>query len=62
VTIGSRRPGEVEITAGLEAGEFVVIHGALRARHDQEVKIIAVATGDETLEELLQQGIGGPTK
>jgi membrane fusion protein (multidrug efflux system) len=62
VTIGSRRPGEVEITAGLDAGEFVVVHGALRARHDQEVKILAVATGDETLEELLQQGIGGPTK
>jgi hypothetical protein len=47
---------------GLEAGEIVVIHGALRARHDQEVKVIAMCTGDETLEELLQQGIGGPTK
>ena len=32
VKIGARRPGEVEIIDGLKAGEFVIIHGTLRAR------------------------------
>jgi membrane fusion protein (multidrug efflux system) len=58
VTIGARRPGEVEIKEGLEAGEFVVIHGALRIRPDQPVAITAVATGDEALDELLPKGQG----
>ena len=59
VRIGGRRPGEVEILNGLEAGEFVVIHGTLRVRPGQEVKIIAVDTGDESLKQLLDQGAGG---
>jgi membrane fusion protein, multidrug efflux system len=58
VTIGARRPGEVEIREGLEAGEFVVIHGALRVRPDQPVAITAVAKGDESLDELLPKGQG----
>jgi membrane fusion protein (multidrug efflux system) len=58
VTIGARRPGEVEIKEGLEAGEFVVIHGALRVRPDQPVAITAVAKGDESLDELLPKGQG----
>ena len=59
VRIGARRPGEVEIVEGLEAGEVVVIHGTLRARPGQEVEIIAVAAEDESLEQLLQQDVGG---
>jgi membrane fusion protein (multidrug efflux system) len=59
VTIGNRRPGEVEIMAGLDAGELVVIHGTLRARHDQQVKIIAEDSGDQSLKQLLQQRVGG---
>jgi membrane fusion protein (multidrug efflux system) len=58
VTIGARRPGEVEIKEGLEAGEFVVIHGALRVRPDQPVAITAVAKGDESLDALLPKGQG----
>jgi len=58
VTIGARRPGEVEIKEGLEAGEFVVIHGTLRVRPDQPVAITAVAKGDEALDELLPKGQG----
>ena len=58
VTIGARRPGEVEIKEGLEAGEFVVIHGGLRVRPDQPVAITAVAKGDESLDELLPKGQG----
>lgn len=59
VGIGGRRPGEVEILNGLEAGEFVIIHGTLRVRPGQEVKIIAVDTGDKSLKQLLDQGVGG---
>jgi membrane fusion protein (multidrug efflux system) len=42
VTIGGRRPGEVEILDGLEAGEFVVVDGTLRTRPGQPVTVIAV--------------------
>jgi membrane fusion protein (multidrug efflux system) len=55
VQLGSRRPGEVEIVEGLNAGDFVVIHGALKARPGQPVHIVAVKTGEETLEQLLSQ-------
>lgn len=62
VKIGVRRPGEVEIVEGLKAGEVVVIHGTLRARPGQEVQIVAVAAGNESLEQLLQQDGEGRAK
>lgn len=55
VVTGSRRPGEVEIVEGLEAGEFVVVDGTLRARPGQPVTIIAVDGGDEPLARLLNR-------
>lgn len=58
VTTGGRRPGEVEIREGLKAGEFVVIHGTLRAQHGQPVTVIAVDSGDEPLAGLLTQDAG----
>jgi membrane fusion protein, multidrug efflux system len=60
VTIGGRRPGEVEIRAGLRAGEFVVVHGTLRVRPGQEVEIVAVDPGGQNLQQLLEKGKGGP--
>lgn len=62
VIIGARRLGEVEIRDGLKPGEFVVVHGTLHARPGQQVRIIAVAAADESLEHLLRQGSGGPSK
>jgi hypothetical protein len=56
VTIGSRRPGEVEILDGLKTGEFVVVDGVLRTRPGQAVTVIAVDTGNEPLARLLTQG------
>ena len=53
VTIGSRRPGEVEIAEGLAVGEFVVVDGTLRARPGQPVTVMAVDDGDEPLAHLL---------
>jgi len=55
VTIGNRRPGEVEIVEGLEAGEFVVVDGTLRARPGQPVTITAVDGGGEPLAQLLNR-------
>ncbi|RMD90919.1 MAG: efflux RND transporter periplasmic adaptor subunit [Alphaproteobacteria bacterium] len=40
VTTGVRRPGVVEILDGLEAGESVVVAGAVRLRPGQPVRII----------------------
>ena len=59
VKTGSRRPGEVEILAGLRSGEFVITQGALRTRAGQPVKIIAVDSGDESLASLLKQDLSG---
>jgi membrane fusion protein (multidrug efflux system) len=61
VTIGGRRPGEVEILDGLQSGEFVVVHGTLRTRPGQPVTVIAVDSGNEPLARLLnreQKGTG----
>lgn len=40
VKIGLRRPGEVQITQGLSAGEKVVIEGALRLQNGSAVNIL----------------------
>lgn len=39
IRTGRRRPGEVEILAGLEAGERVVVEGTQKARSGQPVAI-----------------------
>ena len=59
VTTGSRRLGEIEILSGLDSGEFVITHGALRVQSGQAVKIIAVDSGDESLTSLLNQNTEG---
>ncbi len=53
VRIGVRRFGDVEILRGLEAGEFVITHGAMRVRPGQELNILSVDDSDESLETLL---------
>ena len=55
VTVGARRPGIVEVVEGLSEGEQVVIHGAMKLRSGSEVRIAAVATGQESLQQLLKQ-------
>ena len=60
VTIGSRRPGEVEILDGLKVGELVIIHGTLRTRPGAPVTIIAVDNGNQPLATLLTQEQAGP--
>lgn len=43
VNVGRRRPGEVEILAGLKAGERVVVEGTLKLRDGTEVRESAIA-------------------
>lgn len=47
VIIGKRRPGSVEITAGLKAGEQVVVEGTSRVRPGARVRITRVMRGAE---------------
>lgn len=41
VTIGERRPGLVEVTAGLTEGEKVIVEGTLRVRDGSSVRIVS---------------------
>lgn len=55
VQLGTRRRGEVEVLAGLAEGDQIICHGTLRVRPGAEVVIKAVASGEESLTELLGQ-------
>lgn len=55
VSIGTRRPGKVEIVAGLEPGELVITDGTLKARPGASVTIRAMDDGTTGLHELLDR-------
>lgn len=59
IRIGSRRPGEVEVLEGLQAGERVISHGTLKVRPGQPVTISAVDDGTRSLAEMLRTLPGG---
>lgn len=46
VTTGARRAGEVEILDGVQAGQSIITHGALKANDGVAVTIEATKTGD----------------
>ncbi len=54
IRIGTRRPGEVEVVAGLQAGDLVISHGTLKVRPDQPVAITATDDGTRPLAEILR--------
>ena len=54
VRIGARRPGEAEVLEGLEEGQLVITHGALRVRPGQAITLRAVDSDARPLAELLQ--------
>jgi len=58
ITIGARRPGQVEVVSGLSAGERVITHG-MGARPGQSVQISAEDDGSRSLPELLRALPGG---
>jgi membrane fusion protein (multidrug efflux system) len=55
VVLGARRKGEVEILKGLELGDLVVTHGAIKVRDGALITILAEEKNNETLSELLQK-------
>ena len=55
IELGARRPGEVEIIKGLEAGEILVTHGTLNISDGAEVTIRAEQSGKETLPDILKK-------
>lgn len=54
IKTGSRRPGEVEVVDGLQAGDKVITHGTLKVKPGKPVTIIAVDDGSLSLPELLE--------
>jgi membrane fusion protein (multidrug efflux system) len=64
VRIGTRRPGEVEILEGLEAGELVITDGTLKVRAGSKVSIRAMDDGATPIHDLLEapveQGLQKP--
>lgn len=55
VETGDRQPGVVEITEGLQPGEWVVTQGHLKLKNGSSVLITADDSGKESLEALLKQ-------
>ncbi|MFN4229489.1 efflux RND transporter periplasmic adaptor subunit [Parvibaculum sp.] len=55
VSIGARRPGEVEVLGGLREGDRVVTHGTMRLRDGQPLHIIEEQTPGRTLGKLIDE-------
>ncbi|MCU7906724.1 MAG: efflux RND transporter periplasmic adaptor subunit [Candidatus Thiodiazotropha sp. (ex Epidulcina cf. delphinae)] len=53
ITIGSRRPGEVEVIDGLKAGDRIITHGADKARVGRTVRIKGLDDGKAPMRQLL---------
>lgn len=54
VQLGTRIPGRVEVTAGLDVGEAIISHGTLKVRPGAPVRIHAVDDGSRPIAELLK--------
>ncbi|MCU7918764.1 MAG: efflux RND transporter periplasmic adaptor subunit [Candidatus Thiodiazotropha sp. (ex Epidulcina cf. delphinae)] len=60
IIIGSRRPGEVEVTDGLQAGDRIITHGTDKARVDGTVRIKGTDDGKLPIRELLKPAVKVP--
>jgi len=54
VHLGTRMPGQVEVTAGLDVGETIISHGTLKVRPGSPVRIQAVDDGSRPIAELIK--------
>ena len=61
IRIGTRRPGQVEVLDGVEAGERVVTHGAFRLSDGDEVIVRAVDDGRQPMSAILSNSADGST-
>ncbi|ALM52017.1 hypothetical protein BJB45_05415 [Halomonas huangheensis] len=59
IEVGSRREGEVEVTAGLEAGELVVTHGADRLHSAATIQLLGMEDEDTSVSDILQSQRSG---
>lgn len=59
ISIGGRRPGEVEVLSGLQAGDHVVTQGALKVRPGEKVIVSAIDDGSRPMAELIKPAEGG---
>ncbi|MEE4377693.1 MAG: efflux RND transporter periplasmic adaptor subunit [Candidatus Competibacteraceae bacterium] len=59
IQTGTRRPGEVEVISGLQAGNKVITHGTTRVRPGQNVVIQAVDDGTQDLQAMLNGSADG---
>lgn len=59
VSLGPRRPGEVEALGGLNKGDMVVIHGTLKLADGRPVNIVATKTPGKDISEILRSLRGG---
>ena len=55
VTLGTRRYGEAEISAGLDLGEIIVIDGVQRLRQGSAVRVIGFEQQGDRLQDILQR-------
>jgi membrane fusion protein (multidrug efflux system) len=55
ITIGTRRPGVVEVTKNLLAGELVVVQGTMTAQAGRPVNILAQQEDGDSLEEVINK-------
>lgn len=55
VTVGTRRPGQVEILGGLKAADQVITHGTLKASDGQPVFVLAKQKDGDKLQDMLEQ-------
>lgn len=58
IITGLRRPGKIEVTTNLSAGEHVIVQGTMVARPGQPVTIQAVRKDGETVHEVLSKTTG----
>ena len=58
IRTGARRPGEVEVLAGLEPGDRVITRGTLQVRPGQAVEIMTVEQPGQALDDVLRKTPG----
>nr|WP_300309107.1 efflux RND transporter periplasmic adaptor subunit [Halomonas sp.] len=59
IEVGSRREGEVEVTAGLEEGELVVTHGADRLHSAATIQLLGTEDATTSVSDILQSQRSG---
>lgn len=57
IEIGGRRPGDIEVLSGLQAGDQVVAHGVVKLNDGMEISVRAIENENTPLDDLLKQNL-----